>query len=96
VPDEAKDNECCLRERLTALNTKAYYLLVALSFLYTKNSASAAPRSLKWAITLTALVAVLPLQDYVPLSALKCIRFLKVITLAAALVFTLFYIWTAR
>jgi len=54
----------CIRERLKDLNTKAYYLLVALSFLYYKR-ADAAATSLKVALTLTALVAVAPVQDWV-------------------------------
>ena len=45
--------------RLNALNTKAYYLLVALSFIYRMNPTT----SLKFAFTLTAVTAVLPVQD---------------------------------
>ena len=52
-----------IRKRLADLNTKAYYLLVALSFLYIKQSGSAA-FSLKAALTLTAVVAVAPVQDW--------------------------------
>lgn len=82
-----------IRERIKDLNTKAYYLLVALSFLYRR---SPGVNSLKWAITLTALAAVLPIQDFVKARFwLECFRALKVIALAAALVFTIFWIWTA-
>jgi hypothetical protein len=82
-----------IRERLKDLNTKAYYLLVALSFIYRTSSES---RSLKWAFTLTAIVAVLPVQDFIEsVSWLKGFRIFKVICLAAALVFTIFWIWTA-
>jgi hypothetical protein len=83
-----------IRERLKDLNTKAYYLLVALSFIYRTSSGS---WSLKCALTLTALVAVLPVQDYVKSTSwLECIRALKVLGLAASLFFALFWIWTAR
>jgi hypothetical protein len=50
-----------IREYIKDLNTKAYYLLVALGFLYRR---SPGIDSLKWASTLTALVAVLPIQDF--------------------------------
>jgi hypothetical protein len=43
-----------IRECIKDLNTKAYYLLVALGFLYRR---SPGIDSLKWASTLTALVA---------------------------------------
>jgi|SRR5579863_3513758 len=81
-----------IRGRLKDLNTKAYYLLVALSFIYRTSSGSSL---LKWAFTLTAVVAVLPVQDYVPSAFLSCIRLLKVIGLLAALICALFWIWTA-
>jgi hypothetical protein len=84
-----------LKRRLKELNEKAYYLLVALSFLYGKTSQSTSTTSLKWAITLTALVAVTPVQDYVPNeSCLGCIRFVKVAVLIAALVLTIVWVWT--
>jgi hypothetical protein len=51
-----------VRDRLRDLNIKAYYLLVALSFIYSKANEGA--HSLKAALCLTALVAVLPLQDF--------------------------------
>jgi len=50
-----------IRERLKDLNTKAYYLLVALSFIYSTNPAW----EVKVALGLTAFVAVVPVQDYV-------------------------------
>jgi hypothetical protein len=82
-----------IRERIKDLNTKVYYLLVALSFIYRTNSQS---HLLKFALTLTALVAVLPIQDYVEsTSLLAFIRALKVIGLFFALVFALCWIWTA-
>ncbi len=82
-----------MRERLKDLNTKAYYLLVALSFVYRTSSGST---SLKWAFILTAVVAVLPVQDYVDSAyKLKCIQFAKVILLWWAFICTLVWIWTA-
>jgi hypothetical protein len=81
-----------IRTRLIELDNKAYYLLVALSFLYRNNVTLA----LKVAITLTALVAVLPVQDWLRSpGALSTIRFLKVLLLAAALGCTLWWIWYA-
>lgn len=85
--------EDSLSKRIAELNTKAYYLLVALSFLYAKGTVTT---SLKVALTLTAAVAVLPIQDYVPRQALVCVRFVKIIFLAAALFFTLYWLWTAK
>ncbi|MGB8885473.1 MAG: hypothetical protein WCC87_02055 [Candidatus Korobacteraceae bacterium] len=82
-----------IRERIKDLNIKAYYLLVALSFIYRTSSGS---HSLKWAFALTAVAAVFPVQDYVESAFwLECFRAVKVIFLAAALVFTVFWIWTA-
>ena len=82
-----------IRERIKDLNTKAYYLLVALSFIYRTSSGS---HSLKWAFALTAIAAVAPVQDYVKSASwLECFRLLKVIFLMAALVFTVFWICTA-
>jgi hypothetical protein len=81
-----------IRERLKDLNAKAYYLLVALSFIYRSSSGSC---SLKWAFTLTAIVAVLPVQDYAKSDGLlEAIRVIKVVGLFAALFFTLWWIWT--
>ncbi len=82
-----------IRERLRDLNTKAYYLLVALSFLYSK--ATNVRSSLKAAIALTALVAVLPVQDLVNSQAkLEVIRWGKIIALALALGFTIYWIFS--
>lgn len=84
-------DELKIRDRLRDLNTKAYYLLVALSFLYRANSAL----SFKCAFSLTALVAVLPVQDYVKSDFwLSVIRGLKVLCLVAAFGFTLWWVWT--
>jgi hypothetical protein len=84
-----------IRERLKDLNTKAYYLLVALSFLYGR-STGAPSYSLKIAIVLTAAVAVPPIQDYVPETWLRGIRLSKVIMLWAAFVSTLSWVWTLQ
>jgi hypothetical protein len=82
-----------IRERIKDLNTKAYYLLVALSFVYRTDSGS---RLLKWAFTLTAIAAVFPVQDYIKSALwLGCFRLTKVSFLAAALVCTVFWIWEA-
>jgi hypothetical protein len=82
-----------MREHIKDVNTKAYYLLVALSFVYRASSASLL---LKSALTLTALVAALPVQDYVESPRLlKFILALKVIFLAFAVALTLCWIWTA-
>lgn len=82
-----------IRERIRDLNTKAYYLLVALSFVYRANSES---WLLKLALTLVATVAVFPVQDYVKSSFwLEVLRTLKVLALTGALVFALVWIWTA-
>ena len=80
-----------IRDRIRDLNTKAYYLLVALSFIYGRNPGA---NSLKCAISLTALVAVLPIQDYLKSRFwLECFRTGKVIGLTIALIFTIFWIW---
>jgi hypothetical protein len=79
-----------IRTRLNELNTKAYYLLVALSFVYTANAA----RPLKVAFTLTALVAVFPVQDLLKSGlGLQIARWSKALLLAIALVFTVYWIW---
>lgn len=84
-----------LRERLKDLNTKAYYLLVALAFIYSKNDAGF---SLIFAITLTGLVAVLPLQDYAKadMTWLRRILIFKVIALTLALSCTVWWLWAVR
>jgi amino acid permease len=86
------DEERKIRDRLEALNTKAYYLLIALGFLYGRGFGAL---SFKWALALTAVVAVLPVQDYLPASALKRIQFAKVALLVVALVCTLIWLYTA-
>jgi hypothetical protein len=91
MPDIAPKLE--IRNRIRDLNTKAYYLLVAFSFVYVRSPES---RSLKLALTLTAITAVLPVQDYIESSRwLECLRTAKVICLAAALLFAIFWIWEA-
>jgi len=81
-----------LRDRLRDLNTKAYYLLVALSFVYGTSSGS---RRLKAALTLTALVAVVPVQDYIEkVSSLEWVRRFKILGLILALACTLWWVWT--
>jgi hypothetical protein len=80
-----------IRDRLRDLNIKAYYLLVALSFIYGK--ASEGSWSLKVALSLTAFVAVLPVQDYVKSKHwLEMIRRAKIVGLTLALCFTLYWI----
>ncbi len=79
-----------IRDRLRDLNTKAYYLLVALSFVYRTNPAL----SLKWAFTLTAIVAALPVQDFFKSSTmLEAFRIFKVACLVFALGFALVWVW---
>lgn len=81
-----------IRERLRDINTKAYYLLVALSFIYSRTSATLA---LKWALTLTGIVAVLPVQDWITSRrTLEGIRIGKVACLVLALVFALIWVWS--
>jgi hypothetical protein len=80
-----------LEKRLTDLNTKAYYLLVALSFVYRSNPTL----SLKLALTLTAFAAVLPLQDFFE-SKLNRIRWFKVVCMILALGCALWWVWFAK
>jgi len=80
-----------IKRRLRDLNTKAYYLLVALTFAY--GTKPGLP--VKLAFTLTALVAVLPVQDWVKSSqALETIRRAKVALLVLALGCTLWWVWS--
>ena len=84
-----------IRVRLRDLNTKAYYLLVALSFLYFRQAS--APVVLKFAIGLTAAAAVIPLRDYGVDSEswLRLVRWFKVVCLSAAFLSTVWWvIWT--
>jgi hypothetical protein len=86
-------SETALRDRLRDLNTKAYYLLVALSFVYGTSSGS---RWLRAALALTAVVAVLPLQDYIKTAPmLELVRKFKIIGLGFALFCTLWWVFTA-
>ena len=92
---EANDPVPPVRSRLAELNLKAYYLLVALSFLYTSNSGA---RLLQWAIALTALVAVAPLQDLFRCMNwygkwLEFARWFKIALLSAALGCTIWWIF---
>lgn len=92
-----------LKERLAELNQKAYYLLVALSFLFVlggkPNGGNWQHDSLpiKVALTLTTLAAVVPLQDFVPKedASLQLVRWFKVVMLIIASAFTLFWLWTS-
>lgn len=82
-----------LRERLKDLNTKAYYLIVALSFLYGKSTTSST-LLLKSALILTALVAVLPVQDYIKSERkLEWIRGFKIFLLVLALICMILWLW---
>ena len=79
----------CIRKRLSDLNTKGYYLLVALSFIYRSESAT-------WllAITLTALAVVPAVQDFTESSVgLKRFRDAKTVLFYGALVSARFWIW---
>ena len=85
-----------VKKRLGDLNTKAYYLLVALSFLCFHRSAPGGgiSLSLKLALTLTSIAAVLPLQDFAKkLAWLRFAQWFKVSLLFAALICTLLWIW---
>jgi hypothetical protein len=92
-----------LKERLTELNQKAYYLLVALSFLFVlggkPNNGNWQHDSLpiKLALTFTTLAAVIPLQDFIPKenTCLQLVRWFKVVMLIIASAFTLFWLWTS-
>lgn len=80
-----------IRERLRDLNTKGYYLLVALSFLYGRTSGNL--RALKFALCLTAFVAVLPIQDFADKRwLLEVIRWFKIIGLTVALFSTIYWV----
>lgn len=80
-----------IRTRIRELNTKAYYLLVALSFVYRLSTNS---HLLKWALTLTALAAVFPVQDFVQSTFwLEVFRGMKVTSLVVALVLMICWIW---
>jgi hypothetical protein len=81
----------CIRKRLGDLNTKGYYLLVALSFIYRSESAT---WLLKFAFTLTALAVVPPVQDFTEsVFLLKRLRCFKTVLLYGALICGLLWIW---
>jgi len=80
-----------IRTRLRELNTKAYYLLVALTFAY--GTKPGLP--VKLAFTLTAVVAVLPVQDWITSpNKLEAIRRTKVALLVLALGCVLWWVWS--
>lgn len=80
-----------VRCRLRDLNTKAYYLLVALSFIYGRGNEGAC--SLKIALSLTAVSAVLPVQDLAKtITSSRIIQGGKIVCLTLALIFTLYWI----
>lgn len=89
-------NDNPISSRLSALDTKAYYLLVALSFLYLKNpTGGTVALALKAALTLTAVGAVTPLQDLSSTNWwLEMLRWLKVSCLWCALGCTLWWVWS--
>lgn len=85
-----------LQDRLKTLNAKSHYLLVALSFLgfHLGASGNGLPLSLKGALTLTSVAAILPIQDFFSSRGeLQFVQWFKVVLLFAALFFTLFWIW---
>lgn len=82
-----------IRDRLRDLNSKAYYLLVALAFMFYHGTAFGFHWCLKWALILTAVVAVLPVQDFFESRrSLGCIRWCKVALLIGALILTVTWI----
>jgi hypothetical protein len=83
-----------IRKRLGDLDTKGYYLLVALSFVYRSESAT---WLLKLAFTLTAVAVVPPIQDLIESTSwLKRIRDGKSALLCGALICALFWIWRSH
>jgi hypothetical protein len=83
-----------IRDRIRDLDTKAYYLLVALSFIYGR---AVGAKPIKWAFLLTVAVGIIPVQDYIKSKiALGVIRGLKVLGLIAASVLMLYWIWSSR
>ena len=97
------DEEQKVSQRLTNLNIKAYYLLVALTFGATRlNDHQQSPCviwSLKTALILTAFVAVAPLQDFFKsrnwfTEWLEIVRWQKVIFLWVAFLFTV--VWVVK
>jgi hypothetical protein len=91
---DEKVPEKSVRDRLTELNTKAYYLLVALSFLFFGTGTKPPSVFLKLALSLTAVVAVFPVQDFsTSRSYLNFWRWSKVCLLITAFGFSLWWIW---
>ncbi len=81
----------CIRKRLGDLDTKGYYLLVALSFIY---RSGAEAWLLKLAFTLTALAVVAPVQDFTESGWwLRRMRDAKTALLYGAMVCALLWIW---
>jgi hypothetical protein len=73
-----------IRDRLRDLNTKAYYLLVALSFIYGRSSSGS--MYLRAALCLSAVAAVLPVQDFITSKFwLEVLRWGKIACLFGAL-----------
>lgn len=82
----ANGDQCDKRERLRELNTKGYYLLVALSFIYFRNWNSLIVRL---SVIFTAVAAAFPLQDLKVFFGecwLEFVRVFKILLLAAAVV----------
>lgn len=80
-----------IRQRLGDLDTKGYYLLVALSFIYRSG-----PEAwlLKLAFTLTAFAVVAPVQDFTESGWwLRRIRDGKTLLLYGAMICALLWIW---
>jgi hypothetical protein len=90
-----------IRERLRELNTKSYYLLVALSFILVLGRDNSgkwlhSPFPIQLALTSTALAAVVPLQDFSTAKWwLVTVQWFKVGALLIALGFTLCWVWTS-
>ena len=83
-----------IRKRLGDLDTKGYYLLVALSFIYRSG-----PQAwlLKLAFTLTALAVVAPVQDFTESGWwLRRMRDGKTLFLYGAMICALFWIWRSQ
>jgi hypothetical protein len=84
----------CVRKRLGDLDTKGYYLLVALSFIYRSG-----PEAwlLKLAFTLTALAVVAPVQDFTESDWwLRRMRDGKTLFLYGAMICALLWIWCSH
>jgi hypothetical protein len=83
-----------IRDRLGDLDTKGYYLLVALSFIYRSGSTSFL---LKLAFSLTAAAVIPPIQDATESAFwLKRIRDTKIALLMGGLACALVWIWATQ